>query len=62
MQVCIDFSTKKGKTTLWLESNRKLKPALSLYEKYAFVETQLNPETPNERCDIRMALTLDGDK
>lgn len=62
MQSCIDFSARKGKATLWLESNRKLKPALSLYKKYGFEETPLNSETPYERCDIRMAITLEGDK
>lgn len=58
MEAAIQYSAKQGKSTVWLESNRKLNPALSLYRKFGFVETPLNPETPYERCDIRMSLPL----
>ena len=62
MQAAINYSIKQGKATLWLESNRKLKPALALYKKFGFEETPLNPATPYERCDIRMTLPLTEDK
>lgn len=58
MQACIDFSIQKDKKTLWLDSNRKLKPALSLYKKFKFQEIAVDPKTPYERCDIRMTLPL----
>jgi DNA-binding MarR family transcriptional regulator len=43
---------------LYLVSNRKLGPALNLYRKYGFKVTPLDPNSPYERCDIRMELEL----
>lgn len=58
MNAAIDYSKAQGKKQLWLESNRKLKPALSLYYKFGFKEIPLNPDSPYERADIKMELNL----
>ncbi len=42
---------------IWLESNRKLAPALSLYRKLGFGEIPIT-DTPYARADIRMELFL----
>ena len=44
MQTCIDYSKSMNKANLWLESNRILTPAISLYHKFGFKETPLDPE------------------
>ena len=46
-----------GAHEVWLESNRRLEPALQLYRKMGFVETPMQP-TPYARADIRMTLSL----
>lgn len=43
--------------TIYLESNSKLTPAISLYRKLGFIETELQP-TPYQRCNIQMELKL----
>jgi GNAT superfamily N-acetyltransferase len=45
-----------GCKRLFLESNRILVPALSLYRKLGFVEVPTNPNTPYQRCDIAMEI------
>ncbi|WP_437394979.1 GNAT family N-acetyltransferase [Flagellimonas lutimaris] len=48
-----------GANKIFLESNRKLVPALSLYKKLGFVEmTKIS--SPYARSDIQMELTLTG--
>src|SRR5690606_39452497 len=47
-----------GAKKLFLESNRLLQPALSLYRKIGFVEVSGVP-SPYERSDIQMELDLD---
>lgn len=42
-----------GARRVWLESNRRLTPALALYQSLGFVEVPLVP-TPYARADIRM--------
>lgn len=49
----------KGAKRIWLESNRILKPALSLYNKLGFKEIPLT-FTPYARADIRMELLLEN--
>lgn len=49
-----------GAHEVWLESNRRLAPALNLYQKLGFVEVPLVP-TPYARADIRMTLALTPD-
>ena len=48
-----------GAKKLYLESNRVLKPALSLYEKLGFVE-MVGSKSPYERSDIQMELCLES--
>jgi putative acetyltransferase len=45
-----------GAKRIWLESNRRLVPALTLYKKLGFYEIPLT-YTPYARADIRMELT-----
>lgn len=54
MQAAIDCAQSKGIQHLWLDSNRKLLPAIHLYKKYGFKEIPVDPNTPYERCNIRM--------
>ncbi|WP_158601744.1 GNAT family N-acetyltransferase [Solilutibacter pythonis] len=44
----------KGASSLYLISNVKLAPAISLYEKHGFVTTHLGPHPSYERADIIM--------
>jgi len=43
-----------------LLSNRRLAPALRVYEKLGFVEVPMPPATPYVRADIRMVASLGG--
>ena len=54
----INYAKKNGITTLMLESNRKLKAALHLYQKFGFKEIPIAPNSPYERADIKMKLYL----
>lgn len=55
---CIDFAATKGIKCLFLDSNKKLTPAITLYNKVGFKEIPVPKDTPYERCDIRMELYL----
>ncbi|MFV5703155.1 GNAT family N-acetyltransferase [Flavobacterium sp. XS2P12] len=50
---CIDIAEDKGIKKLILYSNRKLLPAIHLYEKFGFVEIVLE-DGIYERADIKM--------
>ena len=54
-QACIDKAKELGADTLFLESNTKLKPAISLYRKLGF-EKITGPPSPYERANIQMEL------
>jgi GNAT superfamily N-acetyltransferase len=54
----IETAKELGAKRIWLESNRRLKAALNLYNKLGFVEIPLT-FTPYARADIRMELPLD---
>ncbi|GAB3563817.1 hypothetical protein GCM10027578_08190 [Spirosoma luteolum] len=59
-QLClaaIDYVRQLGVPTLWLESNRRLAPALALYRRVGFREVASVP-TPYARADIRMEITF----
>jgi len=56
-QHIIDKAISFGAKKLFLESNRKLAPALSLYRKLGFVEIT-GITSPYVRSDIQMELTL----
>lgn len=56
-QACIDKARALGAKRLYLESNTKLKPAISLYHKLGFRKIA-GPPSPYERCNIQMELRL----
>lgn len=58
MYACIDQARKMGCERLFLDSNRKLTPAITLYLKVGFKEIPVPEDTPYERCNIRMELML----
>lgn len=53
----IDYARQLGVKTIWLESNRVLKTALTMYERVGFREVPSIP-TPYARADIRMEMEL----
>jgi len=53
----IEKAKALGASTLYLESNTKLVPAISLYEKLGFQKVA-GHYTPYERCNIQMELEL----
>jgi GNAT superfamily N-acetyltransferase len=54
----IEMAKSFGAKRIWLESNRRLTPALNLYRKLGFKEIPLT-FTPYERADIRMELVFE---
>ncbi|MCC9070436.1 bifunctional helix-turn-helix transcriptional regulator/GNAT family N-acetyltransferase [Flavobacterium sp. F-65] len=54
----IEKAKEVGATTIYLESNTILKPAISLYNKLGFKKVAGHP-TPYERANIQMLLTLE---
>ena len=58
MYACIHHAALMGVKTLFLDSNRKLTPAITLYNKVGFREIPVPEDTPYERCDIRMELKI----
>ncbi|MFD2932906.1 GNAT family N-acetyltransferase [Spirosoma flavum] len=53
----INYARQLGIKTVWLESNRILTPALTMYASVGFCEVPSVP-TPYSRADIRMEMTL----
>jgi DNA-binding MarR family transcriptional regulator/GNAT superfamily N-acetyltransferase len=53
----IDYARQIGVKTVWLESNRVLTPALTMYASVGFREVPRVP-TPYARADIRMEINL----
>lgn len=58
IEACVEHAEASGKRRLFLLSNTKLRPAISLYRKHGFTETKLDENSPYERVDIRMELDL----
>jgi N-acetylglutamate synthase-like GNAT family acetyltransferase/DNA-binding MarR family transcriptional regulator len=58
MEEAVKFAKHLGARTVFLESNRKLVPALNLYRKYGFIEVEHDANTPYARSDIKMELNL----
>ncbi|MBP6181000.1 GNAT family N-acetyltransferase [Flavobacterium sp.] len=54
---CINIAEEKGIKKLILYSNRKLLPAIHLYEKFGFVEIALE-DGVYERADIKMEKSI----
>jgi len=57
MKYCIEEAQKMGIQKLILYSNRKLKPAIHLYESFGFKEIPVESDV-YERADIKMELLL----
>ena len=58
MQRCIQYAHETGARKIFLESNTKLGPALSLYRKHGFVEVPGDPNSLYAWADIRMELAI----
>lgn len=58
LEAVITYAQKHKIKTLMLESNRKLKAALHLYQKFGFKEIPTDPNSPYARADIKMELQL----
>ncbi len=58
MYFCIHQAAEMGLAKLFLDSNTRLKPAISLYKKVGFREIPVPTDTPYERCNIRMELKI----
>ncbi|WP_298902062.1 bifunctional helix-turn-helix transcriptional regulator/GNAT family N-acetyltransferase [uncultured Psychroserpens sp.] len=58
MQHCIDFAQANGFKALMLYSNTILENAIYIYKKYGFIELELEKDSPYERSNIKMELTL----
>lgn len=54
-QYAVDFSMDlPNYTSVYLDSNTVLTPAIKLYKKLGFVEVPVPEDTPYARCNIRM--------
>lgn len=58
MYACINYAGQNGIDRLFLDSNRKLTPAITLYHKVGFKEIPVPEDSPYERCNIRMELNI----
>jgi GNAT superfamily N-acetyltransferase len=58
MYHCICFAGKNHFKRLFLDSNRKLTPAITLYHKVGFKEIPTPEDSPYDRSDIRMELNI----
>ena len=58
MAACLDYAKRVGQRRVFLLSNRKLIPALTLYKKFGFREVPIHPNTAYQRTDIEMELIL----
>lgn len=56
-EAALDWARRRGAREVFLESNRRLSPALSLYQRLGFQEVAMI-ETPYARADIRMSILL----
>ena len=56
-EAALDWARQQGAREVFLESNRRLVPALTLYQRLGFQEVAM-VETPYARADIRMAINL----
>lgn len=58
LEAVITYAQEHEIKTLMLESNRTLKAALYLYQKFGFQEVPTDPNSPYDRADIKMELHL----
>ena len=54
---CLQKARELGARSVYLESNTKLKPAITLYHKLGFQKT-IGPPSPYERANIQMEVVL----
>jgi GNAT superfamily N-acetyltransferase len=54
-RACLEKARELGAHRVYLESNTRLRPAISLYHKLGFHKIA-GPPSPYERCDIQMEL------
>jgi len=60
MQAAVAFARAAGARSITLVSNKRLTPALRLYEKHGFRAVPLDPDEQYARADIKMRLGLEG--
>lgn len=58
LQYCIDFAKENNLKALMLYSAKKLENAIYIYQKFGFVELELEKDSPYKRSDIKMELTF----
>lgn len=56
MYAAIHEASQLGATRVFLDSNRILEPAITLYHKVGFKEIPVPENSPYKRCNIRMEL------
>ncbi len=57
-EAVIDWAKKKKITSIMLETNSALAPALALYRKLGFERVPIDTPSPYARADVRMVLNL----
>ena len=55
---CIEFAKERNAAEIFLESNSKLAPAITLYRKYGFVDAVLEKKSEYQRCNVEMRLAI----
>ena len=58
MEFLIQFCIDNNINVIELYSNKQLENAIHLYLKYGFVEVDITEDSPYQRADIKMSLTL----
>lgn len=58
MNACITFAHSRNAKRIFLETNSILETAISLYRKFGFVETRLDPNSLYSRANVRMELAI----
>ena len=58
MQYCIDFAKAEGFRKLFLYSNTILENAIYIYRKYGFIEIPVEADSPYQRSNIKMELSI----
>ncbi|CAN5592141.1 hypothetical protein BH10BDE1_BH10BDE1_31180 [soil metagenome] len=58
MKAAEDWARTKGADEVFLLSNTKLEPAITLYKKHGYVTTRLGPHPHYDRCNIEMTKAL----
>jgi GNAT superfamily N-acetyltransferase len=55
---CIEWAEAHRFKTIFLETNSRLSPALSLYTKFGFIEVPGDPDSLYTRADVRMERSI----